>query len=120
MTPKLGQDVYAFCTLPENEAKIYIPEAVGMFKEAEGVTLILLKSAAEKHQIPYIYPCRCLTLSIHSALDAVGFMAAITQVLGASGISVNPISAYYHDHLFVPADRADLALQVLQDMAIKA
>lgn len=120
MTPHLGKDVFVFSTLPEDQAQPYISESISMFREAEGVTLILLKSTAEKHQIPYIYPCRCLTLSIHSALDAIGFMAAITQALGASGISVNPISAYYHDHLFVPEDRADLALQVLQDMARKA
>ncbi len=120
MTPHLGHDVYVFSTLPESKAMLYIPQSIGMFKEAEGVTLIIPKSTADAHHIPYIYPCRCLTLSIHSALDAVGFMAAITEALGGAGISVNPVSAYYHDHLFVPDDRADLALQVLQDMAIKA
>jgi len=47
----------------------------------------------------------------------VGFLAAVTSRLTEAGISVNAISAFYHDHLFVPADRADEAMAILQGMA---
>lgn len=56
-----------------------------------------------------------ITLSIHSSLDAVGFIAAVAGKLAQHGISVNPISAYYHDDLFVPSETADRAMKVLAE-----
>jgi hypothetical protein len=41
-------------------------------------------------------------------------------VLAAAGIGVNPVSAYFHDHLFVPAERADETLSLLRGIASKA
>jgi hypothetical protein len=58
-----------------------------------------------------------ITLSIHSSLDAVGFLAAITAQLAEHGISVNVVSAYYHDHLFVTASRVDEVLKLLQEFS---
>jgi hypothetical protein len=58
-----------------------------------------------------------ITLEIHSSLDAVGFLAAITARLAEAGMGVNPVSAFYHDHLFVPADRAAEALRILETIA---
>ena len=46
----------------------------------------------------------------------VGFLAAITTRLAAAGVSVNAVSAFHHDHLFVPYDRADDTLTLLQNM----
>ena len=64
-----------------------------------------------------VFPCRMITLEIHSALDAVGFLAAVTTALAREGIGVNPVAAYHHDHLFVPHDRAEDAMRALQDLA---
>jgi hypothetical protein len=47
----------------------------------------------------------------------VGFLAAITARLAEAGISVNAVSAFHHDHLFVPADRGDEAMAALRDMS---
>jgi hypothetical protein len=58
-----------------------------------------------------------ITLNVHSSLDAVGFLAAITTRLAAAGMGVNPISAFFHDHLFVPAERADEAMAILKTLA---
>ncbi|WP_414640799.1 ACT domain-containing protein [Archangium sp.] len=58
-----------------------------------------------------------LTLSVHSSLEAVGFLAAVTTRLAARGISVNPVSAYFHDHLFVPSARATESLALLAGLA---
>jgi hypothetical protein len=54
-----------------------------------------------------------ITLNVFSALDAVGFLAAVTARLANAGISVNPVSGFHHDHLFVPADRAEEAMRLL-------
>jgi hypothetical protein len=32
-------------------------------------------------------------------------------------MGVNPVSGYFHDHLFVPADRAEEAMAMLQALA---
>jgi hypothetical protein len=59
-----------------------------------------------------------ITLTVHSSLEAVGFLAA--GRLAEAGISVNAVSAYYHDHLFVAEHRADEALRLLQSMSKQA
>jgi len=58
-----------------------------------------------------------ITLTINSALDAVGFLAAITTRLAAAGISVNAVSAFHHDHIFVPLTRAEEAMELLSSLA---
>jgi hypothetical protein len=58
-----------------------------------------------------------ITLNVHSALDAVGFLAAVMKALSVRGISTNTVSAYYHDHLFVPSERAEEALAALRRLA---
>jgi hypothetical protein len=61
-----------------------------------------------------------ITLEIHSSLEAVGFLAAITRRLAEAGMGVNPVSAFFHDHLFVPADRAREAVTILKQLAGEA
>ena len=85
------------------------------FVEDEGSSFIVKKTEAERADIDFTYPCRKITLHIHSSLEAVGFLAAITNALAAKGISVNPVSAFYHDHLFVPADRAEDTMEILRE-----
>ncbi|KIX98974.1 uncharacterized protein Z520_05435 [Fonsecaea multimorphosa CBS 102226] len=79
-------------------------------------TLILPLETARKHNLQdhqYTYPCRMITCAVHSSLAAVGFMAVLATRLAREGISVNPVSGFYHDHLFVPVERADEAVAVL-------
>ena len=86
------------------------------FYEAEGLTLILDKEAAESAGLDYTFECCMITLAIHSALEAIGFMAHISRLLADAGISVNPVAGYYHDHLFVPVSKADEAMRILENM----
>jgi hypothetical protein len=46
----------------------------------------------------------------------VGFLAAITARLAQAGISLNAVSAYYHDHLFVPWENRERAMQILKEL----
>lgn len=120
MRPQLQNDTYVFASLPSAVALPVGLEPVMTFREAEGLTLILKENAAMLAGIEGIFRCRMITLDIHSSLDAVGFMAAITTRLAAAGMGVNPVSAFYHDHLFVPVDRVDEAVQILEQLASKA
>jgi hypothetical protein len=50
---------------------------------------------------------------VHSSLEAVGLTAAVAGALTAAGISANVVAAFHHDHVFVPADRAEAAMAQL-------
>lgn len=115
MEPVLHPETYLFCTLGQN-ADVSGLNPIMQFREVEGLTIIVEKSKAVTHQLEGEFPCRMITLNIHSALDAVGFLAVITTRLAALGMGVNPVSAFYHDHLFVPADKAEDALQSLKKL----
>jgi hypothetical protein len=88
-----------------------------VFREGEGTTLILPLEAAEGAGIACVFPCRMITLRVHSSLEAVGFMARITARLAGAQIGVNPVSAFFHDHLFVPEDRAEEAIALLRELS---
>ena len=115
--PILCEEEYVFCSI-ESQAKKWIElNPVCFFREQEGFTLILVRQQADAAALSYGSIFRMITLSVHSSLDAVGFIAAITGKLAASGISVNPVSAYYHDHLFVPASQVDEVMKLLRDFS---
>lgn len=116
MRPELTEDAYVFATVEEGSW----PEGLRprmVFREAEGTTLVLLRSEAEAAGIAYAFPCRMITLTVHSALEAVGFIAAVAARLARVGMGVNPVAGFYHDHLFVPEDRAEDAMAALNELA---
>jgi hypothetical protein len=117
MKPKLRPGVFVFCTIAANES---IPAAFNpllTFREQEGMTLVVPREEAEAAGLSHAFASRLITLTVHSALDAVGFLSAITARLAEAGISVNAVSAFHHDHLFVPVNRADEAMALLQNMS---
>ena len=113
MKPVLDKREFVFCTVSFAEREKLNINPVCEFKEKEGLTLILEKSEAEEHKLGYSFNSRMITLSIHSDLNAVGLLAAVTNKLSENGISVNVVSAYYHDHLFVPIEKAEQAIEIL-------
>ncbi|MFC3326498.1 ACT domain-containing protein [Mesorhizobium cantuariense] len=117
MTPELLAGTYVFATLAPGVAQPEGLEPVMVFREREGTTLIVTEEKAGAAALIASFRCRMVTLNIHSSLEAVGFLAAITTRLAAAGMGVNPVSAFYHDHLFVPADRAEEALELLMELA---
>lgn len=86
--------------------------AIMLFREDEGTTVVVETdiSVAEAQWAQ-------ITLRIHSSLEAVGMMAAIAAALAACGIPCNAVSAYYHDHLFVPWAQRDAAIAALRALA---
>lgn len=115
----LVDGTYVFATLEDGAVPADIRLRM-MFREAEGTTLILLRSEAESFGLDHEFPCRMITLNVHSSLEAVGFIARIASELAKHGMGVNPVSGFYHDHLFVPEGREDDALELLRNLAISA
>ena len=117
MSPQRVDGAYVFVTLPEEAATAFKAKAVLVFKEEEGCTLILREEEAKG--LDYSDTWAFITLTVHSDLQAVGFLAAITERLAAAGISVNAVSAYYHDHLFVSSEKAEQAMEILNSFNLK-
>ena len=116
MKPEMQEGIFVFCCLPHG---VDIPAPLApllIFHEHEGTTLIARQEEAELARLPCRFASRLITLTVHSALDAVGYLAAITARLANAGISVNAVSAFHHDHLFVPEHRASEALRLLMDL----
>ncbi|MEM6461854.1 MAG: ACT domain-containing protein [Pseudomonadota bacterium] len=116
---RLHEDAYVFATLPDRKIPPEL-QPIMVFQEAEGTTLILKKSEAETRGIDHVFSCRMITLDIHSSLEAVGFIAHIASELAARGMGVNPVSGYYHDHLFIPEGREEEAMVILRQISADA
>lgn len=119
MEPVLHDEEYVFCSVSSDQEKKVSASCVMKFLEKEGMTLILKRADADREGVRFVYPCKMITLNIHSSLEAVGFLAAITKHLASAGISVNAVSAFYHDHIFVPTDKAKLTLNLLTELSSK-
>jgi uncharacterized protein len=120
MMPEMHEGVFVFCSISEDKEIPTTLRPVHIFREREGTAFIIRREEAEAAGLPYQFASRLITLTVHSSLEAVGFLAAITGRLAGAGISVNAVSAFHHDHLFVPEHRADEALRHLQNMSKQA
>lgn len=115
MQPKLMPHTYVFAKT-QDKALAAKADALMTFHETEATTLILRQTEADKHGIDYDFPCRQITLNIHSSLEAVGFIALIATQLSKYNMGVNPVAGFYHDHLFIDVNRADDAMQALAEL----
>jgi len=114
LNPSLDPETYVFCTAPgARYGDLAETQPLATVAEAEGLTLVLTQQAADQASLSYEGTFRCVTLTVHSSLEAVGLTAAVAERLAAEGISANVIAGYHHDHILVPAARADEALRLL-------
>ncbi len=116
MSPMLNDGEYVFCSVEGDLVDYQYLNPIATFREAEGLTLVVNESSATEAGIEFDGVFRMLTLTVHSSLQAVGLTAAVANKLTEKGISANVIAAYYHDHVFVQADKAELALDALQEL----
>lgn len=80
-----------------------------LFMEQEGPTVILRAEDDTPADNRWVW----LELSVYSDLQAVGFLAKIAEALAAANVPCNAVAAFYHDHIFVPLEKADTALLAL-------
>ncbi|ENZ83727.1 hypothetical protein OR37_00232 [Caulobacter vibrioides OR37] len=118
MTPELKNGVYVFCAAGDRDW--WALEPLAMFREAEGVSLILEAEAARSAGFSVDAPMAMITLNVYSALDGVGLTAAVATALAEAGIACNMVAALNHDHVFVPAERAAEALAALRALQVSA
>jgi len=115
MMPILLDDEYVFGTLENaTHEQVLALAPLGTFHEQEGLTVFLKKETADQHNIAYEGVFKCITLNVHSSLDAVGLTAAVSTQLAQANISANVVAAYYHDHVFVASKDAKRAIAELE------
>ncbi|HKJ37798.1 MAG TPA: ACT domain-containing protein [Anaerolineales bacterium] len=118
MKPKLNNGEFVFCIVDTSQnANALNP--LCLFQETEGVTVIIPKQQADDAALPYSVVCSWITLTVHSSLEAVGLTAAVSKALTDENISCNIVAAYYHDHIFVPVQDANRAMEVLENLSAK-
>ena len=116
MSPELLKDEYVFCTVPGGIYGDYKDlNPLATFIEAEGMTMVITRDNADKSGLQYESSFKCITLTVHSSLEAVGLTAEVSTMLSKHNISANIIAAYYHDHVFVPLRFAEKALFLLSN-----
>ena len=117
LNPSLLAGDFVFCTVENAQYGDFADlQPIASYQEEEGLSLLLAKGAAESAGLAYESVFSCISLMVHSSLDAVGLTAAVSGRLAAHGVSANMIAAYYHDHIYVPQNKAQLALQVLAEL----
>lgn len=116
MKPVLLEQEYVFCTIEGAQYGDYAEiSPLASYLESEGLTLLVSRDNAQQANLTYESVFKCITLTVHSSLEAVGLTAAVSSKLTEKGISANVIAAYYHDHFFVQAEKADMAIAALNE-----
>ena len=113
LEPKLHAKKYYILSCED-----YHPLAKGIFKEEEGITLFL----EEQYLNKIIFkeksgPFALISLNVYSDLNAIGLISKISKLLADNNISVNIISAFYHDHLFIPWEKKEEAFNILKNLS---
>lgn len=111
-------DKYVVVTLtPDTDVPPLREGVAAVIDEAEGPTVIATIERAEREGWPQEFIAAWLTLDVHSALEAVGLTAAFSRALGRAGIPCNVIAGFYHDHILVPHDKSEAAVEVIEALA---
>ncbi len=119
MQPELNEGAYVFSSVPaDRDVSRLAPLAT--FREREGMTLIIDEPTALREELPVLFRAAWITLTVHSDLQAVGLTAAVAEVLTKASISCNVVAAAFHDHIFVPVERAADALTQLAGLQARA
>ena len=119
LQPTINEGDYVFCAVKENFTVEEL-DALMIFKEEEGSTLIVRKETADKYNLDYSFVASWITLKVHSSLEAVGLTAAFSKALTEEKISCNVIAGFYHDHIFVAKNDGARAVKVLLELGEKS
>lgn len=112
MRPVLTPGEWVFVT-----AAAPVDGAIATVVEDEGVTSVVDLAAAQRAGLTGEPVMARITLQVHSALEAVGLTAAVSTSLAARGIPANVVAGFFHDHVFVPLDRAAEAVATLEELS---
>jgi len=122
MAPIAVPGLWHFCWLASDDARCARLRGIARatLSEDDGWSLILDDETARREGLLSELPMAQITLQVHSALDGVGLTAAISKTLTEANVPCNIVAGFHHDHVFVPADRAEEAVALLLERAERA
>jgi hypothetical protein len=116
LEPELRSGRFVFVESTE-DLPVPGPKILASVQEPEGLSAVVHQRDADDMGLRYDFVAAWIVLRVDSALDAVGLTAVVSSRLADSGISCNVIAGLRHDHLLVPFDRADEAVESLRRLA---
>ena len=115
LEPTLVRGTFAFVSTPPDTGFDAL-DCVASIREEQGLSLIVPLQQALDHKLQVLFVAAQITLRVASELQAVGLTAVVATALAEADLPCNVVAGAKHDHLFVPADRAEHAMQVLLDL----
>ncbi|MDO9263494.1 MAG: ACT domain-containing protein [Desulfosalsimonadaceae bacterium] len=115
MQPVLNPGVFAFVSVNSAEALKSVTVIASIW-ESEGYSAVIEERDALSLGLKIMFRAGWITLNVNSDLQAVGLTAAFAGALGKAGISCNVVAGAWHDHIFVPIERASAAMDVLKNL----
>lgn len=113
LKPMLAEEEHGFATIPIGSGWPSGLVPIATFAETESVSVIALAELLAGIGLDHEAGWAKITIGADTRLDNIGLTAAISAALAEKGISANIVAAYHHDHVFVPWDRRDEAMSVL-------
>jgi len=86
MKPDMQDGIFVFCAVPDGADIPATIKPLLLFREREATTIVIRREEAETLGLPHQFTSRLITLTVHSSLEAVGFLAAVTARLAEAGI----------------------------------
>jgi uncharacterized protein len=115
LAPTQLPGVFVYCSLGPGQ-NVSAVDIVSSIQEPKGLSVIVRESVALENGWPILFRAAWIRFGATTDLSSLGLTAAVSTALAAAGISCNMVAGAYHDHVFVPLDRARDALALLQQI----
>jgi hypothetical protein len=107
---------FVYMSVPDPDPAL-ADQAAAVVREPEGVTYVVPADAPVLASPPTGSaqgPAMAwLTIAAHTSLEGVGLTARLAAALAERDVPCNVVAGFFHDHLLVPADRREAAIEVL-------
>ena len=119
LNPTLCPDPWVFSLVAGGAPQLPEDRSVfALIREEEGLTAIRRAAPSDDPETLPLFAR--ITLQVYSDLEAVGLTAAVSGALAGQNLCANMVAGLNHDHLFVPYQQRDEALQCLKQIAAEA
>jgi hypothetical protein len=116
LEPTLREGSYRFVPHgPDEDFIDLLHRTFAMVREDEGMTLVIRARRDDPGPL-----FAAITLQVHSDLEAVGLTSAVSRALAEIDVACNVIAGFHHDHVFVPWDAREAALEALRRLSTGA